>query len=407
VPGHLPAGHGERRPRPAIGHSGGWWLVAVNTLAYSRVTSIAATRSTPNAATRSTPGAAAHQMRAHHLDLPLFPSKPDHRNMVILRECGDHPPGPTPIQSKVAGNGIRNPRRTIRSDTTYPDLQFRHVAVQVDPVQTLQVQDQVPVQNVRDRHDPRHQGLAQDHQPRATTSTRVPPPSHSVSPRRTLETATAHAVAPRASTSTHPPQPSPARPATHLGGPKRSLMEFWPFCQDFDLIVNSGALARLHSPPSCESAGDSKQQSRIWRESAHRRPAAHNRASNPPAHVPTRRVAEFADSPRDPGGGREDQFISLLSAHNLELLRTAFHVNHRRQTGICRPVGLTMRSAPAHCLAPTVDVASSRRPAPTNGSVPHRAEPLCHIMLEGTRRRAKLAERQHHPLICITWPSAN
>jgi hypothetical protein len=70
--------------------------------------------------------------------------------------------------------------RGQETDDLPPDLQIRHIGIEVDPVQALQIQRHIPIENLIHRHRLGH------------------------APQRDRST--------------------PARLATHLGGPRRSLI---------------------------------------------------------------------------------------------------------------------------------------------------------------------------------------
>ena len=54
-----------------------------------------------------------------------------------------------PIFSRIAGDGIGLPRCAVRKLHHLPtDLQIRHIAVEIDPIQALQIQAHVPVEVV-------------------------------------------------------------------------------------------------------------------------------------------------------------------------------------------------------------------------------------------------------------------
>jgi hypothetical protein len=97
----------------------------------------------------------------HHVDLPVVLGEPHHRDVVVAGEPGHRPPEPVP-------NLLEDCRRRDRlaqvpgqeGDHLPTHLQSRHVSVEVDPVQALQIQTHVPIQQIVDR---RHRGRHQAH----------------------------------------------------------------------------------------------------------------------------------------------------------------------------------------------------------------------------------------------------
>ena len=96
------------------------------------------------------------QIAAHHVDVAVGGLQPHHRNVVGVGERGDRPAEP------VAD--LLQTRRRRDRETALPQelhhlpahLQLGQVAVQVDPVQAVQVEFHVPVEHIvdRDRIDP-------------------------------------------------------------------------------------------------------------------------------------------------------------------------------------------------------------------------------------------------------------
>ena len=102
------------------------------------------------------PGARlAGQVRAHHLQLGIILAEPDPRDLIGLGERGDRPAEPVPELPEQHRRGKREPqvpgqeRHHLRTG-----LQDRHVRVEIDPVQALDVQHHMPVEHVVHRDNP-------------------------------------------------------------------------------------------------------------------------------------------------------------------------------------------------------------------------------------------------------------
>jgi hypothetical protein len=94
---------------------------------------------------------------AHHLDLAVILAEPHYRDVLSFRERADRPPegGADLLHDRRrrdrAAEVLRHERRHLPAD-----LQVRHVAVQVDPVQALDVQRHMPIEQLIHRHHSSH-----------------------------------------------------------------------------------------------------------------------------------------------------------------------------------------------------------------------------------------------------------
>ena len=88
------------------------------------------------------------QIRLHLLDLALTLAELDHRDLVAVGERAHRPAEPVTDPTHHRRRRDREPARGQELHDLPTDLQIRHIPVQIDPVQTLQVQPHMPIQNV-------------------------------------------------------------------------------------------------------------------------------------------------------------------------------------------------------------------------------------------------------------------
>jgi hypothetical protein len=76
-----------------------------------------------------------------------------HRDVLGISEATHGPAERRPdlVQDRRGRDRVAQVRGQERHDLP-ADLQVRHIGVQVDPVQTLQIQRDLPVQDIVDRH---------------------------------------------------------------------------------------------------------------------------------------------------------------------------------------------------------------------------------------------------------------
>ena len=122
------------------------------------------------------------QVRAHHLQLAFPLREAQHRDVVLSGELGDVAAKPQPDLLQQRRGRDREPQmRGQEADHLAGQLQRRHPPVQVDPIEALQVQTHVPIQDVvHGDHTGRHRmppgsGAAQPRQPALTRPQRHPP----------------------------------------------------------------------------------------------------------------------------------------------------------------------------------------------------------------------------------------
>ena len=116
------------------------------------------------------------QVRAHHLQFPLALGEPDHRHVVLRGEPSHRQPEPVPDLLQQRRRRDREPEVAGEEAHHLPaHLQRRHVPVEVDPVEALQVQHHVPAQNVVHRHRPRRHRRHLQRQPAARQPPQRPP----------------------------------------------------------------------------------------------------------------------------------------------------------------------------------------------------------------------------------------
>src|SRR6185437_8403049 len=100
------------------------------------------------------------QVWAHHLQLALPLGKADHRNITLSSELHDRPPKPQPDSLQNRRGRNREPQMPgQKTDHLTRHLKVRHPAVEIDPIETLQIQTDMPIQDVvhahhTSRHDP-------------------------------------------------------------------------------------------------------------------------------------------------------------------------------------------------------------------------------------------------------------
>ena len=132
---------------------------------------------TPIAATPDLPvRRLAGQVRRHHLQLGLVLLEPDPRDVVGIGERQHRPAEPVAHLPEQRRRGERESQ--VAGEERHhlgTGLQDRHVGVEVDPVQALDIQRHMPVQHVIHRHDPSHD----DHlpQPLLVAMMRSPAPT--------------------------------------------------------------------------------------------------------------------------------------------------------------------------------------------------------------------------------------
>ena len=95
-------------------------------------------------------------MAAHHVDVAVGGLQPHHRNVVGVGEGGNR--AAEPVTDLLQTRRGRN-RETVVSQELHDltaHLELAEIAVQVDPIQTVQVEFHVPVEHLgdRDRIDP-------------------------------------------------------------------------------------------------------------------------------------------------------------------------------------------------------------------------------------------------------------
>jgi hypothetical protein len=131
-------------------------------------------------------GGSPHQQRAHHLDLPHPPGELHDRDVVALGEPGHRlaETGADLLEHRRGGNRHAQVIVQEREDPA-AGLQRRHIAIEVNPVQALDVQHGVTIQQLRDcdhmRHGDRlqHAPLRSQDQP-ARTSMQAEPSASAV-----------------------------------------------------------------------------------------------------------------------------------------------------------------------------------------------------------------------------------
>ncbi len=97
------------------------------------------------------------QVPAHHLDLAVTPGELHHRDLVGPRERVDPTPEPGPDLLQDRRRGDRQPQVPGHErDDLPPHLQGRHIPVEIDPIQTLDVQPDVTLEQIIDRHRRNH-----------------------------------------------------------------------------------------------------------------------------------------------------------------------------------------------------------------------------------------------------------
>jgi hypothetical protein len=99
---------------------------------------------------------------AHPIDLAVILTEPHHRDVVVGGEPVHRPaePGTDLLQDRRRGDLIAQMRDQKRHHLP-AHLQIRHITVQIDPIQALQIQAHMPVEHiVHRRHRSHHLSLA-------------------------------------------------------------------------------------------------------------------------------------------------------------------------------------------------------------------------------------------------------
>jgi len=128
---------------------------------------------------RTTGGGLPIQVRAHHLELAVILAELHPRDVVGLgkrRHRRTEPP-PDLVEQRRGGERVAQMLAQERHHLA-TGLQDRHVGVEVHPVQALDVQRDMPIKHVVDRHHPRpHTHLRTQAQGREDEPTRRGPPA--------------------------------------------------------------------------------------------------------------------------------------------------------------------------------------------------------------------------------------
>src|SRR6195256_937959 len=104
------------------------------------------------------------QQRFHHRGLPDALLELDHRDVVVLGEPRHRLPEPGADLLEHRRGDDRHPEVIVQErDDLAAYLQLRHVAVEVDAVQALDVQHRMTIQQLRDRDHTRHDNRPAQH----------------------------------------------------------------------------------------------------------------------------------------------------------------------------------------------------------------------------------------------------
>jgi hypothetical protein len=101
---------------------------------------------------------------AHHVDLPVALVESHDRDVMVLSECPDvlPEPGADLLQDRRRRDAVAQmPGHEPHDLTAY--LQFRHIPVQIDPIQALHIQHYMIIKQIVHRHRRSH-----THQPGRT-----------------------------------------------------------------------------------------------------------------------------------------------------------------------------------------------------------------------------------------------
>src|SRR5205807_2785157 len=100
------------------------------------------------------------QIGTHHLDVAVGSLQRHHRDVVSLRERRHPAAEPIPDLLQARRRVDLEPAMSQELDNLPADLQLAQVTMQVNPVQALQIERNVPLQHVvdRDRHRPLEPG---------------------------------------------------------------------------------------------------------------------------------------------------------------------------------------------------------------------------------------------------------
>jgi hypothetical protein len=102
---------------------------------------------------RAARGSSPFQVGTHHLDVAVSGLQRHHRNVISLSERRHPAAEGVPDLLQARRGRHRVPAMTQELDHLAAHLQRREVAVQVEPVQALQVERNMAVQRIHHRHD--------------------------------------------------------------------------------------------------------------------------------------------------------------------------------------------------------------------------------------------------------------
>jgi len=142
VAGHPPIGLGEAEPhRVAALFLGGG--------EHRRELLRDPDRGHPGPARRRLP----RQIWAHHVDLAVVLGEPHHRDPIVGGETLHRPPerGADLLQDRRRRDRITQMRGQKR-DHLPTHLQVRHIAVEINPIQTLNIEPHMPIEHIVDRY---------------------------------------------------------------------------------------------------------------------------------------------------------------------------------------------------------------------------------------------------------------
>jgi hypothetical protein len=93
----------------------------------------------------------------HLLDLAVGLGEPHHRDVLVVGEPGDRATerGPDLVEDRRGRDRIAQVRGQ-EADDLPADLQIGHVGVEVDPIQTLQIERHMPIENLVHGHRAGH-----------------------------------------------------------------------------------------------------------------------------------------------------------------------------------------------------------------------------------------------------------
>jgi hypothetical protein len=92
------------------------------------------------------------QVRAHHVELAGVLGEPHHRDVLRVGQSPDRVPEPVTDPGNHRRGRNREPLTRQELHDLPTDLQVRHIPIEVNPIQALQIQRHMTIKNIPRRH---------------------------------------------------------------------------------------------------------------------------------------------------------------------------------------------------------------------------------------------------------------